>query len=228
MRCCFCFVDVNCYVALRVCCASDALAAALIFLVLHPDCLNVLFWLQLRLFAMAPCTVSFHRVAQIRKHDFIEAKKELLFHLVPAQVAIVSRIYFNSNSGLQAARALRWLPGPCSQDGRNRRVQSTEPEGRSCHVSLFAHTPSSLQCSTLSPCTLLSPYSGTTRSTLPWHLDLTTTMMPPLPLPPSLLLLPPLLIILFSITHLLPWMTNPFHLLSPLPALSPLISHTCG
>lgn len=41
------------------------------------------------------------------------------------------------------------------------RVQSRELEGRSCHVSLFAREPSSLQRSTtLSPCTLFSPYSG--------------------------------------------------------------------
>lgn len=46
------------------------------------------------------------------------------------------------------------------------RVQSRELEGRSCHVSLFAHEPSSLQRSTtLSPCTLFSPYSGPTWST---------------------------------------------------------------
>lgn len=36
-------VNANCYVATKVCCMPDALAAALIFLVLHPDCLNFCF-----------------------------------------------------------------------------------------------------------------------------------------------------------------------------------------
>lgn len=36
-------VNANCYVATKVCCVPDALAAALIFLVLHPDCLNFCF-----------------------------------------------------------------------------------------------------------------------------------------------------------------------------------------
>ena len=54
-------------------------------------------------------------------------------------------------------------------------MQSRELEGRSCHVSLFAREPSSLQRSTtLSPCTLFSPYSGPTRSTPSSHL--TTTL----------------------------------------------------
>lgn len=36
-------VNANCSVATKVCCVPDALAAALFFLVLHPDCLNFCF-----------------------------------------------------------------------------------------------------------------------------------------------------------------------------------------
>lgn len=36
-------VNVDCCIATKVCCVPDALAAALFFLVLHPDCLNFCF-----------------------------------------------------------------------------------------------------------------------------------------------------------------------------------------
>lgn len=46
-------------------------------------------------------------------------------------------------------------------------MQSRELEGRRCHVSLFAREPSFLQRSTtLFPCTLFSPYSGSTWTTV--------------------------------------------------------------
>lgn len=86
------------------------------------------------------------------------------------------------------------VPGPCSQYNRNYRVQSRELEGRSCHVSLFAREPSSLQRSTtLSPCTLFSPNSGPTWLALSSHPHLVTTtlMMTITPLfPISLILVP--------------------------------------
>lgn len=109
-------------------------------------------------------------------------------------------------------------PGPCSQHRWgifNCRVQSRELEGRSCHVSLFAREPSSLQRSTtLSPCTLFSPYSGPTRSTSVSHLHLMSTTPPPLLL---------LLLMMMTIT-LLPHLstTKHSHHLAALSSLPPL------
>lgn len=113
---------------------------------------------------------------------------------------------------------------PAHVTDRNCRVQSRELEGRSCHVSLFAREPSSLQRSTtLFPCTLFSPYSGLIWSTLSSHLHLmTTTLMTTM-----------MMIILFFPTSLIsvPWTTKPSHhlttlLSSPLPSPTLLNSWT--
>lgn len=103
-----------------------------------------------------------------------------------------------SGRGLDRLVAVTWSLLVVQLGSTNCRVQSRELEGRSCHVSLFAREPSSLQRSTtLSPCTLFSPYSGPAWSTPSSHFHLMTTtpmmmmmMMIMLVFPISLILVP--------------------------------------
>lgn len=73
------FVNANCYVATKVCCESDALAAALIFLVLHPDCLNFCFGYSLDSLSLATVLCPFTALQKYANTILLKPSKNYYF-----------------------------------------------------------------------------------------------------------------------------------------------------
>lgn len=203
-------------------CLPVAVATALFFLVLHPD-----FFLDLKALFCFQCSAGNHSPQPLDSVQHCVAKwanvffwDKLIYNDFSQGLASVAIGYIKCRLTCSFWNFWLWLYDPhrtrqtcgsrlvtvlSTDRDFNCRVQSRELEGRSCHVSLFAREPSSLQRSTtLSPCTLFSPYSGPTWSTAPSHLHLTAT---------TLMLLLLMIIMLFSlISHfLVPLTTKTFY-----------------